>query len=106
QRSREDDRPGSFTAGCAAGHRLERLASHEERVERREERLEVDVLVHDDPVGLALRSGDVTVEAHGNLVANASFFQCSRGPHPRSLIGALSSTEMASWRSAQSTPRS
>lgn len=73
QRPRED-------VGLHSRHRaaarllrgLERLAPHQHRVEPREHRSEVDVRIHDDPVVLAVGSGDVAVDAHRDGVDDAA----------------------------------
>src|SRR4051812_18172853 len=54
-----------------AGHGLERPAAHEERIELRKHRAEVDLRILDDPVELTVRSRDVAVQAGGDEIADA-----------------------------------
>src|SRR4051812_42174315 len=71
--SRNDDRlhagHGSSTCRC---HRLEGAASNEDRVELTEEAGEINIRVHHNPVGLAFRPCDVTIQAHRNGIAYSS----------------------------------
>jgi hypothetical protein len=61
----------AWNFGAALLHQqLERSATHEKRVELSEERDKINVGIHDDPVELTVGASDVTVEAHGNVVAN------------------------------------
>src|SRR5580700_2209029 len=49
-------------------HHLKCVASHQQRVELLEKPGEVDLRVHDNPVGLALWSCNVSVQTHRHLV--------------------------------------
>ena len=51
-------------------HRLESPATHEHRVELAVECFEIDLRVHHDPIRFPVRTGDESVQAHRNLVAN------------------------------------
>jgi hypothetical protein len=59
---------------------LVRLAAEQHDVEPGEQLLEVDLGVHHDPVGFALRAGDVAVQADGHGIAHRSHGSSS---HPR-----------------------
>ena len=48
---------------------IEGPTAHQERVELAEQRIEVERRIVDDPVVLALRSGDKAVQAYGDVVA-------------------------------------
>src|SRR5438876_199972 len=73
QRPRENEglHAGRLAPTCP-GHRLERPASHKEGVELLEHRAEVYLRVNDNPVSLALRTGDVPVQTNRNRIANTS----------------------------------
>jgi hypothetical protein len=61
---------GWFAEACEGGMVGE--AAHERRVELRPEFSEVVVGIDDDPVGLAVWSGDEAVEAHGYSVSDSA----------------------------------
>src|SRR5437763_120597 len=51
---------------------LERPPPHEDGVEPRHHAHEVDLRVHDDPVGLAVRPGQIPIEAHSDGIDDLS----------------------------------
>ena len=73
QRPRKDKRLHAGQGALPrARHALEGPASDEDRVELFEQGAEVDVGIHDDPVGFALRPRDVPVQTGRDRVPNPS----------------------------------
>src|SRR4051812_11492932 len=74
QRARENNHLETWhcTVPALRGHHLVRLAPDHDGVEFFVERAEVDRWIGNDPVVLALWSGDEAVKADGNVVTHAS----------------------------------
>ena len=63
--------PGISGPSPSWAGRLVCLPAHENCVERTGRGHEVNVGIHQDPVALTIRSGDVSIEAHRNRVTNS-----------------------------------
>ena len=66
KRRRQDDRTHTRDRrSLGANHRLERSATNEQRIELCHQCEEVGFRIRHDPIGLAVRPSNVSVEAHG-----------------------------------------